>query len=79
MTEGDRRDGMQRARVGLTGLAVVLVLLALATALYRAVDPTMPANNAQIAANQADNEPLADMGMAPSEPNSSAPAQSKTK
>jgi len=71
MADGERRDGMQRVRVGLTGLAVVLVLLAVATAIFRTVDDQGPVNRmAEAVANKAtaNDEPLADLGMAPGAP-----------
>lgn len=83
MADEGRPDGMQRVRVGLTGLAVVLVLLAVATAIFRTVDSQMP-NNAAVTAegngSEAD-EPLADMGMAPKAPeeNVTKPAVVPTK
>ena len=68
MAHEERRDAMQRVRVGLTGLAVVLVLLAVATAIFRTVDQQAPVNRtAEAIENQAkaNDEPLADLGMAP--------------
>ena len=38
MADEKRRDGIQRVRVGLTGLAVVLLIVMLATAVLRTVD-----------------------------------------
>ena len=72
MADGNRRDGMQRVRVGLTGLAVVLVLLAVATAIFRTVDNQAFGNNsaeALVNKSGANDEPLADLGMAPGAPN----------
>lgn len=82
MDDEEGRDGMQRVRVGLTGLAVVLVLLAVATALFRTVDQQIPANTSAAAANSAESqdEPLADLGMAPGaapEDNATTPTQAK--
>ena len=76
MAEGEPRDSMQRVRVGLTGLAVVLVLLAVATAIFRTVDSQMPANRsvAAVNASETDDEPLADLGMAPGAPDKNASA-----
>ena len=62
---------MQRVRVGLTGLAVVLIIIALTTALFSTLD-----RQAGVSANEADataekkngDEPLADLGMAPGAP-----------
>jgi hypothetical protein len=64
----DARERMQRVRVGLTGLAVVLLIVALATALFRQVGDQIPANasrnEAALDATSKD-EPLADLGVAP--------------
>ncbi|MBK8628822.1 MAG: hypothetical protein IPN84_01030 [Sphingomonadales bacterium] len=66
---------MQRIRVGLTGLAVVLVLVMLATAVLTQVTPDAPLNGAIAATG---DEPLADLGVAPGAPenltNAVAPA-----
>jgi hypothetical protein len=72
----DRHERMQRIRVGLTGLAVVLLLVFVATfAISRLQGPV--ANNS-IAAESGD-EPLAELGVAPgaSEDNQSVPAPPK--
>lgn len=58
-------DRMQRIRVGLTGLAVVLVLVMLATALVTRIMPEQ-AVNASVASTG--DEPLADLGVAPGAP-----------
>jgi hypothetical protein len=69
---GDNRgERMQRIRVGLTGLAVVLLLIALATALFNRVGNQVPGNASAIAAakvEDAKDEPLADLGVAPGAP-----------
>lgn len=73
---------MQRVRVGMTGLAMVLVLIGLASALFSAANHDTPvtaigASNAAIVANMTDgvsnvvvtkgkDEPLAELGVAPS-------------
>ncbi len=74
MADDQRPDGMQRVRVGLTGLAVVLVLLAVATAIFRSVENQMPENGTAVAeSNTAEpDEPLADLGMAPKAPDENA-------
>ena len=78
MSEDGRRDTMQRVRVGLTGLAVVLVIIALATALFKSVDRVTVANVQSAAVENASDqqdEPLADLGMAPGAPhNGSQPS-----
>lgn len=64
----DARERMQRVRVGLTGLAVVLLIVALATALFRQVGDQVSTNasrnDAALDASSED-EPLADLGVAP--------------
>lgn len=70
---------MQRVRVGMTGLALVLVLIGLASALFTSASRDEPvaaigASNAAVVANITDgnsvaadkgNEPLAELGVAP--------------
>jgi hypothetical protein len=61
-------DRMQRVRVGLTGLAVVLLIIALAAAVFRRVDDqagTSSANNSAQALPPSIDEPLAELGVAP--------------
>lgn len=75
LAEGGRDDRMQRIRVGLTGLAVVLVLVMLATAVLKGIMPEVPGNNVSVSTG---DEPLADLGVAPGAPenlsNAAAPA-----
>lgn len=77
-TEASQR--MQRIRVGMTGLALVLLLIGLASAVFNSVNRERPvsaiggakpetvaamaADNAQ-AASDKPNEPLAELGVAP--------------
>jgi hypothetical protein len=71
MADDNRRDGMQRVRVGLTGLAVVLLLVALATALFNTVDKQAGPLNVNVPVTktiETNDEPLADLGMAPGAP-----------
>ena len=76
MHEIDRTERMQRIRVGLTGLAVVLLIVLLATIVYTYVDRGSPANDVS-QPNQTAEEPLSDLGVVPSVPeNSTAPANS---
>jgi hypothetical protein len=84
MADEKRRDGMQRVRVGLTGLAVVLLIVALATAVLKTVDEQVVGNNPAPSVDNSDtpkDEPLADLGVAPGAPSenvtASAPAPSK--
>lgn len=61
-------DRMQRVRVGLTGLAVVLLIIALAAAVFRRVDDqagTSSANNSAQMLPHSIDEPLAELGVAP--------------
>lgn len=72
---------MQRVRVGMTGLAIVLVLIALASAIFTSANREEPvsaigASNASVVANMVEpgnlaiekskDEPLAELGAAPS-------------
>jgi hypothetical protein len=71
---------MQRVRVGLTGLAIVLVLIGLASFIFSSANRDAPigAPNASVVANMTDpasgnavaekgkDEPLAEMGVTPS-------------
>lgn len=62
----DRQERMQRVRVGLTGLAVVLLLVFVATFLIGRIQPPAANNSATAAVNEASgDEPLADLGVAP--------------
>lgn len=74
MTTGpdDSRQTMQRVRVGVTGLAIVLLLIALASALFHSANLRAPGD---AAANQAAmnsvalsnmSAPMSDMAVAPS-------------
>jgi hypothetical protein len=71
-TSDDRKLRMQRVRVGLTGLALVLIVVALATLVTAQFTPPKALQNAD---NQAaspaapsGDEPLADLGVAPGAP-----------
>lgn len=72
---------MQRIRVGMTGLGIVLVLIAVVSIVFSSVNREQPvsaigASNALVVANLADgaasdtlgkkDEPLAELGVAPS-------------
>lgn len=85
---GDARERMQRVRVGLTGLAAVILIVALAAAIgngvrrnasaERSTAPAEVAAQAQVKADNAidpDAEPLAQLGVAPggTEPSDGAP------
>jgi len=87
----DKRAGMQRVRVGLTGLGAVLLIVAISAAIFEtashqpanAIDPAANRTEQQVAnmmANgiEAPNEPLAEIGVTPSAPaagNAAAPAK----
>lgn len=84
MADEKRRDGMQRVRVGLTGLAVVLLIVALATAVLRTVDRQVVGNRPAPSVDNSDkskDEPLADLGVAPGAPteNAATPAPANPK
>jgi hypothetical protein len=66
--ESDAGERMQRIRVGLTGLAVVLLIVALAAAVFRRVDDQAGASSANSSATKLPpsvDEPLAELGVAP--------------
>jgi hypothetical protein len=73
----DRQERMQRMRVGLTGLAVVLLIVALATALFNRAGTSGPTNVAEnvAQAKTEKDEPLAHLGVAPGAANETAPAK----
>lgn len=61
-------ERMQRIRVGLTGLAIVLLIIALAAAMFRGVgDQASTASLANSVQNDTatTDEPLAELGVAP--------------
>ena len=68
----DRRERMQRVRVGLTGLAVVLLLVVLATVAVQILQGDKVLTPAQIIAkDKSDDEPLSDLGIVPRAPDNS--------
>lgn len=68
----DRKERMQRIRVGLTGLAVVLLLVLLATAIFSRVNGGAPSVQST---DKSGDEPLSDLGIVPRAPdNSTTPA-----
>lgn len=85
---------MQRVRVGMTGLAMVLVLIGLATAIFSSANRDEPvsaigAPNASVVANMTSegsntavekgkDEPLAELGVAPSTSSTDTPAEGGT-
>jgi hypothetical protein len=63
----------QRIRIGLTGLAFAFLLVLLGSAVSRSGNDGRQANALeQAAANNAPNEPLAELGVAPGGPESQA-------
>ena len=76
----DPKQSMQRVRVGLTGLATVLLLIGVASAIFSSADRETPvladgAPRPEVVANMTDGlvvnsaaereEPIADLGIAP--------------
>ena len=85
--ERDTSQALQRVKVGLTGLAAVVLLIGLASAIMRAATREAPisgagAAKAEVVANMADGnatddptgEPLAELGVAPSSSNAAQAA-----
>lgn len=66
----DRTERMKRVRVGLTGLAVVLLIVLLATALLTRVN--QQAGPATVSAEITKDEPLSDLGVVPRAPDNGA-------
>nr|WP_315384718.1 hypothetical protein [uncultured Sphingomonas sp.] len=88
----DHAQAMQRIRVGMTGLAVVVLLMMLAFAFFSSVNREAPvsaagASNASVVANltgidnvaadRTRDEPLAELGVAPSTDDPAAAAQAR--
>jgi hypothetical protein len=77
----ERSERMNRIRVGLTGLAVVLVLVFIATAIIARVNGNLQPNTNATASNSSSgnavDEPLADLGVAPGASNTSSKANPK--
>lgn len=77
----DKRAGMQRVRVGLTGLGAVLLIVAISAAIFETASQ-QPGNTTDAALNrteqtvanmvtntaEAPSEPLAEIGVTPSAP-----------
>ncbi len=76
--QDDRRERMQRIRVGLTGLAVVLLIVLLATIVFTRVNNQVaPGNAAKL--EKSTEEPLSDLGVAPRAPENAVIASTKDK
>lgn len=88
----DHAQAMQRIRVGMTGLAAVILLMVLSFAIFSSANREAPvsaagASNASVVANLtgSDNaasdrtrdEPLAELGVAPSTDDPSAAAEAR--
>lgn len=75
----ERPERLQRVRIGLTGLAAVLLVVAAADVLTRSATeerPVLPTGSLQPANLEEPQEPLAELGVAPSQdpaPNAAAP------
>ena len=66
MNRVDREERIQRIRVGLTGLAVVFLLVLLVSAFVRSgEDETVSPVQNELAVPDEPNEPLAEIGAAP--------------
>ncbi len=74
--DNETGERMQRIRVGLTGLAVVILIIALAAAVFRRVDDqagaSSPNNSVKVLPPSID-EPLAELGVAPGAAEEDAP------
>ncbi len=71
MSEDDRKERMQRIRVGLTGLAVVLLIALLATVVFSYFQKGQSPNTVAAQSNASD-EPLSDLGLVPGTPENGA-------
>ncbi len=66
---------MQRVRVGLTGLAVVLLLVALTTVVVAFIDDRSATTDQPISQkDKSEDEPLSDLGVVPRAPDNSVVA-----
>ena len=88
----DSAQAVQRVRVGMTGLAMVVVLIGVASAIFTSANRERPvsavgASNVTVVAGIADmpnssqaksNEPLAEIGVAPSVPTPDPEANAAT-
>lgn len=89
----DKSQSMQRVRVGMIGLAAVILLIGLASILFSGVRDQRAAaaaggSNAQVVANMAANgpilaneadEPLADLGVAPGSASVDSPGNTQAR
>lgn len=66
----------QRIRIGLTGLAFAFLLVLIGSAISRSGGDPAPPTAAERAADAEPNEPLAELGVAPSSTTSDTPANS---
>ena len=69
MQEPSSDERIQRVRIGLTGLAIVFLLVLLGTAVSRSGDDPAPGstNLSGLAEGAEPDEPLAELGVAPSQ------------
>jgi hypothetical protein len=75
MGDGDRQERMQRIRIGLTGIAVVLLIIVLATVVFTRVNQASGSRNMVSTSNGTD-EPLSDVGVVPGATENGASANS---
>jgi hypothetical protein len=69
-----KEDRMQRVRVGLTGLAAVVLIVLLVTFVFSRIGANTPAASkaaATTAKDKVKDEPLAELGIAPAAPDNS--------
>jgi hypothetical protein len=76
--QDDRRERMQRIRVGMTGLAVVLLIVLLATIVFTRVNNQVAPGNAT-KLEKSSEEPLSDLGVVPRAPENTMIASPKDK
>lgn len=68
--QNDRSESWRRIRVGVTGLAGIVLLIGLASAMLEQLTPGLApvaaaVNGPQAKSGEADKEPLAELGVAP--------------
>lgn len=71
MSRADKDERVKRIRAGLTGLAVVFLLVLLGTAISRSGEDGPPPTHNELALPEEPNEPLAEIGAAPGSPTAS--------
>ncbi len=76
----ERSEGWRRVRIGLSGIGVIVLMLAIASAMQSRLDLQVANQPAQSSAGantkpQPDKEPMADLGVAPGAPEEPANQQ----